>query len=108
MFKRLIAAGLVFGMAATAPPLAASAHAQMSCSTRANIVGMLKQRHDEALLGVGLIGDQAAFEIWRAKRSGSWTIIMSRPNNTACIVAAGKNWIDVAGKLADGNAAFAE
>ncbi|MGI9476525.1 MAG: hypothetical protein ACR2PI_07460 [Hyphomicrobiaceae bacterium] len=92
MYKRLIGAALVFGMAATPPPAAAQTH--LRCADRASIVGTLEKKHRESAIGIGLSGPQAVFEVWRAKRSGTWTITVTRPNNTTCIVAAGSNWLE--------------
>ena len=92
MYKRLISAALVFGMAATAPP--ALAVAQTLCADRAGVVDTLRKKHGENPIGIGLSGPHAAFEIWRAKRSGSWTITITRPNNMTCILASGSHWLD--------------
>ena len=92
MYKRLIGTALVFGMAATAPP--AGAETRTLCDERSHIVGKLKSQHGESVLGLGLSGPQAAFEIWRAKRTGLWTITVTRPNNMTCIVATGSHWQD--------------
>ena len=92
MYKRLIGVALVFGMAATAPPV--SAQAQTICGERASVIGTLKNKHGESIIGLGLSGPSAAFEVWRAKRTGSWTITVTRPNNMTCILATGSNWLD--------------
>ena len=92
MYKRLIGTALVFGMAATAPPV--SAQAQTLCGERTSITGTLKKKHGESILGLGLSGPNAVFEVWRAKRTGSWTITVTRPNNMTCILATGSNWVD--------------
>ncbi len=92
MYKRLIGAALVFGMAATPPP--AVAQSQLRCADRTSVVGTLEKKHRESAIGIGLSGPQAVFEVWRAKRSGSWTITMTRPNNITCIFATGSNWFD--------------
>lgn len=118
MFKRLMSTALVFGMAATGPPVLGdgqSAAAQsrrhqlieaplttvqlgrprVACAPRAEITAILKRRHGEALLGFGLRGMVAAYEVWRSSKSGSWTIVLTRPNNISCIMAAGQNWMEV-------------
>jgi hypothetical protein len=92
MYKRLVAAALVFGMAATGPPIAA--HAQINCGIRSQVIGVLKQQHRETILGVGLSSPNAIYEVWRAKKTGSWTILMTKPNNISCIMATGRNWME--------------
>lgn len=92
MYKRLIGAALVFGMAATGPPVAA--YAQINCGVRSQVIGVLKQQHRETILGVGLANPNAIYEVWHAKKTGSWTILMTKPNNISCIMATGRNWIE--------------
>ena len=92
MFRRILTAGVLFGMAATGPPSAA--HAQMRCGARAQVIGALKQQHGETILGIGLSGPKAIYEVWRAKKSGSWTILLTRPDNIACVMATGRNWME--------------
>ena len=92
MYKRLVGMALVFGMAATAPPLAAQA--QTVCGDRASIVATLKNKHGESTIGIGLSGPKAAFEVWRARRTGSWTITVTHANNKTCILATGSDWLD--------------
>lgn len=92
MYKRLLGAALVFGMAATAPPNAAEA--QTLCADRASVIGKLENKHGESAIGVGLSGPHAAFEIWRAQRTGTWTITITRLNNMTCILASGSHWLD--------------
>lgn len=100
MYKRLVGMALVFGMAATAPPLAAHAQtlartlAQTVCGDRASIVATLKNKHGESTIGIGLSGPKAAFEVWRARRTGSWTITVTHANNKTCILATGSDWLD--------------
>ena len=92
MYKRLVSAALVFGTAATGPPVAA--YAQINCGIRSQVVGVLKQQHGETILGVGVASQNAIYEVWRAKKLGSWTILMTKPNNISCIMATGRNWME--------------
>ncbi len=50
MFKRLIAAALVFGMAALAPP----AWARFACAARTDIANRLENQFNEKLSALGL------------------------------------------------------
>jgi hypothetical protein len=91
MYKRVLTAALVFGMLATAPP---AAHAQLSCGDRKSMVERLSRTYGEARKGAGLAGRTALFEIWASDVTGSWTILKTAPNGTACLIAAGENWRD--------------
>ena len=91
MFKRIFAAALVFGAAATAPP----AEAQAVCGPRDDLTGRLEQDYGEAQRGLGLKGSTALYELWVSEKTGSWTFIVSLPDGNACLVAAGGHWRDV-------------
>ncbi len=91
MYKRVLTAALVFGMVATAPPVA---QAQLGCGDRTAMVEQLSRTYGEMRKGAGLAGQVALFEIWASKFTGTWTILKSYPNGMACVVAMGENWQD--------------
>jgi hypothetical protein len=76
-------------MLAAAPP---AAHAQSSCGDRTAMVEQLSRTYGETRKGAGLVGQTALFEVWASDATGSWTILKTYPNGTACLVAAGENW----------------
>lgn len=92
MFKRLFTASLVFGTVALGPP----ALAQATCMPRDNMVDSLNSKFSETLAGGGLQTEHRLIEIWRSSESGTFTIIMTRPDGMSCVLAAGQNWHDVA------------
>lgn len=94
MFKRLITAALVFGAAATAPPVV-QAQAQMLCGPRELLVQRLAEDYGEDQKGAGLRGPGALYELWISDRTGSWTFIVTRPDGVACMLADGQNWVDM-------------
>lgn len=95
MFKRLVAGALVFGLAATAPPVAS---AQSACATRARLTEKLHTVYDESLSAAGLQSASSVIEVWSSQTSGSWTIISSRADGTSCVLASGTNWYQVGRK----------
>jgi len=88
MFKRLISAALVFGMAALAPP----AGAQVACADRDFVVARLAEYYGEKLDALGLRTDRELIEIWSSDQAGTWTILMTRSDGTSCVVASGTGW----------------
>lgn len=90
MFKRIISSALVFGVVALASP----AHAQsaMACQARAKLVQTLEDRYKESLDSIGLQSPELLLEIWSAKETGSFTVLITKPNGISCVVASGKNW----------------
>ncbi|MBS9717685.1 hypothetical protein ACFFUT_18585 [Pseudohalocynthiibacter aestuariivivens] len=90
MFKRLLTAGLLFGMAATAPP----AHAT-SCAMRDQVVDRLKSEFSEQLTAGGIQATRSAqtlLEVWASPETGTFTVMLTSPNGVSCIVAAGTDW----------------
>ena len=96
MFKRTIIAGAVFGMAAAAPP----ASAQTPCTDLATMIRTLQDRHGETHQATGLQGSVQLMEMWASEETGTWTILITKPDGKSCIVAAGKSWTPVDAPLA--------
>ena len=93
MFKRLISAALVFGMAANGPPALAQ-----TCAPREVIVERLKNTFDERLSSAGLQSGQPVdlvIEIWSSQNTGTFTILMSHPKGVSCMVASGRDYFTV-------------
>lgn len=91
MFKRLFAAALVFGAAALAPPLASQG---TLCLPRETLVESLAAQFSESLAGGGLQSGTRLIELWRSKDSGSFTILLTRPDGISCVLATGQSWHD--------------
>ena len=90
MWKRLIAMSLTFGLAANAPP----GLANTACAAQEVIQDKLRSVYAETRIGRGLQSPVSLIEVWRSKDNGNWTIVMLRPDGTACIVASGFAWTD--------------
>jgi len=89
MFKRLFTAAIVFGIAATAPPAMAQ---QVTCALRDNVVQQLSGKYSEQLTGAGIQNSRRYIEVWAAPRTGTFTVLLTRPDGISCIIAAGNNW----------------
>jgi len=89
MVARLIIAALVFAVASPSV-----AQAQSVCGERESMIVKLKKKYGESERGMGLSGKEALVEIWSSEKTGTWTIVMTRPNGIACVMAAGDSWMD--------------
>jgi hypothetical protein len=97
MFKRLLGLSLLFGMAATAPPVLAAAN----CDTRDTLVQQLSTKYSEQFAVGGLQkvqGTQALMEIWASTETGTFTVLLTNPNGVSCIVAAGTDYFEAVQK----------
>lgn len=99
MFKRLISATLIFGAAALAPPAFAQT---LRCMPRDALVEKLQTSYDERLIGGGLQNPTQLLEIWSSDKTGSFTVFITRPDGTSCLVSSGQNWNTVAGAEPEG------
>jgi len=89
MFKRFFVASLLVGTL-TMP---SSGSAETVCAMRDSMISKLKEKYGEAERGMGLSGTKAVVEVWSSDKTGTWTIVMTRPDGVTCVVAAGDSWI---------------
>jgi len=72
-------------------PVPANAH-QARCADRARVMDMLQSRFGESRRGMGLAADQAIMEIFASAETGSWTITVTFPGGTTCLLASGHGY----------------
>ena len=66
---------------------------QQSCGNRASIIERLELKWGESFAGGGLHNASSVFEIWMSSEKGTWTILKTHANGTACVMASGTNWL---------------
>ena len=66
-------------------------HAATVCSTRTNILNKLSSQHGENPVAMGLAANGSMLEVL-ASNDGTWTILITSPNGTSCVVAVGDSW----------------
>ncbi len=90
---RIIAS--VFAAAALSVAAApAFAQSSAACAPRDSIVTHLAKKYGETRRGVGLQNRGSVTEIFASAETGTWTILVTRPDGTACAVAAGEAWLE--------------
>lgn len=70
----------------------ASASTDRNCSTRANVLKQLSHKYSESPTAVGLAQNGGIIEVLTSNEGGTWTIIITMPDGTSCMVAAGEDW----------------
>ncbi len=90
-----ILGALLIGWSAFLP----SAQAQPICGERRALVATLEKTYSETPVSVGLASNGAIIEIF-ASPTGTFTIILTRPNGLTCVMAAGESWQDLPNRLA--------
>ena len=92
LVRKTTIAVLALGVLAGAQfSVAAPAHAQAACGAREAVIERLSARYGEQRLGAGFQNGRGVLELFAAK-SGSWTLLLTLPNGSSCIVAAGEAW----------------
>ncbi len=75
------------------PEAVAQAQSQpQQCDQRTKVLGHLAHKYKEAPVAVGVTSSGSLVEILTTNDGETWTIILSTPNGTSCLVAAGEGW----------------
>lgn len=72
-------------------PLAA-AKAEPACGHRADVLQELSNRYKEVPVALGLASNGDLLEVFSSNGGATWTIIVTSPDGTSCLVAAGEDW----------------
>ena len=72
--------------------LPAAAQQQAACAKRGDVLKHLSAKYTEAPVAIGLANNGGVVEVLSSKKGNSWTIIITMPNGSTCMVAAGENW----------------
>ena len=65
--------------------------AQVQCAAYKQMVGLLTKKFSEAPLAMGTVNEDRLMQLF-VSEGGSWTIIVTKADGMACILAAGQNW----------------
>lgn len=84
--------GLAVAVALAGMGAAPTAQAQAPCGPRDIVVERLTNRYGETLTAGGLRSDTQLLEVWAAAETGTWTVLMTRADGIACVLATGTEW----------------
>jgi len=73
----------------------AEAQSAVLCGKRDAVVEALQKNHGEIAVSRGLTSRGTLIEVFASPKSDSFTIINSRPDGIACLVAAGEGWQEI-------------
>ena len=90
--RRLARLAIATSLLAATP--AANAEETAACAERAGVVRKLQEKFGETLRSLGLQRDDAVVEVYASEATGTWTILMTRPDGSTCLLAAGQRWED--------------
>ncbi len=81
---------ITLGLAAATP--LAEAQTRTACAERTSVVARLADRYGETLQSIGLQSNSAVVEVYASVDTGTWTILMTRPDGISCLIASGESW----------------
>lgn len=76
------------------------AAAQTSCGARQDVADKLKRGYDEQPSALGLAHNGTVVEVFTSP-TGTWTIILTRPDGVSCLMATGESWQAMAQEIAE-------
>ncbi len=93
----IVAPALAAAAVLSAPETTARAQSQapaqaQQCDQRARVIGHLARKYKETPVAIGVTTSGGMVEVLTTDDGGTWTIILSNPNGTSCLVAAGEGW----------------
>ena len=63
--------------------------------SRAEVERQLGANYAEAPVAMGLASNGSVFEVFSKADGTSWTMVLTLPNGTSCLVAEGEAWENV-------------
>ena len=81
---------LCAGAAPAAPPAAAGR--EVACAARDEMVATLRERYGEHRVAAGIENAGHVMEVFASPRTGSWTILATDTDGTACVMAVGEHF----------------
>jgi len=64
--------------------------AQTACGKRADVIRQLDEKYGETSRSLGLAQGRGVVEVYASEETGSWTILLTNPQGTSCLIAAGE------------------
>ncbi|MEO0486212.1 MAG: hypothetical protein AAF092_09900 [Pseudomonadota bacterium] len=63
-----------------------------NCAAREAVIDRLASRYGESRQSVGVAANQSVVEVYANDATGSWSILVTLPNGTSCLVASGMSF----------------
>jgi hypothetical protein len=75
---------------------------EMVCADRNALLTSLSREYAEAPKELGLANNGTVFELLTTRDGRTWTMLMTKPDGTSCVIAAGEAWESVPAQMAGG------
>ena len=84
--------GAILAAAVALAASASAAQAQQRCYEHSKVLDQFLKTYKEAPIATGLTRDGRMLEVLSSGDTGTWTIVLSKPNGVTCVVMAGEAW----------------
>ena len=68
---------------------------QQLCNKRSEVLKNLSANYKEAPTALGMASNGGVLEVMTSKDGNTWTILITKPDGTSCLVAMGNSWESV-------------
>ena len=72
--------------------VALPAHAQNACPERDLVTDYLASEFEETPIAMGMANNGGVIEVYSSVDRTTWTIMITMPDGTSCMIAAGQAW----------------
>jgi len=72
--------------------VSSAAAAEVPCGKRDKIVDWLETKYHEEPVATGISSKGALIEVLSSEDGDTWTILLTAPNGTSCVVDTGQAW----------------
>jgi hypothetical protein len=86
----LVRAAVAAALVAATPT--AEAETRQACAQRDKVIRKLEEKFGETLRSLGLHQADGIVEVYSSDETGTWTILMTRPDGMSCLLASGQLW----------------
>ncbi|GHC52838.1 hypothetical protein [Neogemmobacter tilapiae] len=71
-----------------------ASHAQSAppCAPRATVVEALSERYGESRQSIGMSADNMVVEVYASRETGSWSLVITRPDGLSCLAVTGNGF----------------
>lgn len=73
---------------------------ELVCADRTALLTSLDREYKEAPKELGLANNGNVVELLTTRDGKTWTMLMTRPDGTACVIAAGEAWDEIPAQMA--------
>jgi len=65
---------------------------QMLCNKRSEVMKNLSANYREAPTALGMASNGGVLEVMTSRDGKTWTVLLTKPDGTSCLVAMGNSW----------------